>query len=80
VGFSGLTRDDVVTISVPLKKRTSKETVAGVEYALEWKGNTIVRMSPKGTLAPLYQREDYLADRAPLGEVDYYVPAQEVAW
>ena len=80
MGFSGLRGGDVLTVSVPLKKRTTKETVAGVEYTLEWKGNTIVGMSPKGTLAPLYQREDYLADRAPLGEVDYYVPAQEVAW
>ena len=80
VGFTGLRGGDVLTVSVPLKKRTTKETVAGVEYTLEWKGNTIVRMSPKGTLAPLYQRENFLADRAPLGEVDYHVPAQEVAW
>ena len=38
VGFSGLTRGDVVTISVPLKNRTTKETVEGVEYTLEWNG------------------------------------------
>jgi hypothetical protein len=79
VVFSDLTRGDVVTVSVPLKRHTTVETAAGVEYTIEWKGNTVVSISPTGTLAPLYQREGYLAERAPHEEADYYVPAHEVA-
>ena len=80
VGLSGLAQGDVLTVSVPLKRRVTKETAAGTEYTIEWKGNTVVGVSPKGTLEPLYQREDFLSDQAPPDEADYYIPAQEVAW
>jgi hypothetical protein len=56
------------------------ETIGDVAYNLEFKGNTVVSIDPPGKNGPLYQRRQYLATKAPLPEIDRFVPQQTINW
>jgi hypothetical protein len=45
-----------VESEVPVESRTTREAVAGVEYEVEWLGDTVVRISPEGDRYPTYVR------------------------
>jgi len=47
----------VVRASFPVATRTTSETVLDTTFRAEWRGDTVISMSPGGTRVPLYQRE-----------------------
>jgi len=54
-----------VIIAYPLSEREERETIAGQEYTLHWRGSTVVDIDPPGQRCPTYQRAAYCAPQAP---------------
>jgi hypothetical protein len=71
---------DVVAVSFPINTRNETQTIAGVSYRLQIRGNTVVSISPGGENMPLYQRERFLQDRAPMVKVKRFVSDQNIIW
>ena len=59
-------KDRTVTVEFPNEYKTDKQTINGEEYSLTWRGNTVVEIDPAGTVAPLFKREHFKQDKAPL--------------
>ena len=70
---------DLITVKFPISDRTVSETIGGVTYRLEIRGNTVLSIDPPGRNGPLYQRAYY---RQPVRwrKVDRFVPELEIAW
>ena len=66
VKFTSLKKGDYVKIEYPLILETKTETVNGTEYSVEWKGDTVVGINPKGELYPLYERDNLKENTAPM--------------
>ena len=49
-----------IKVTFPISTRTVTETIAGKDYKLVIRGNTVCSIDPPGKYCPLYQREDYL--------------------
>ena len=78
---TGLANDgDVVAVSFPIEIKTVKKMIAGNDYTLEIKGNTVVSVSPGGENGPLYRREYMKADKAPSVKVKRFVAEQSILW
>jgi len=71
---------ELIVITVPMSKRRVNETIGNVACNLEFKGNTVVSIDPPGRNEPLYQRPQYLASKAPLREIDRFVPKHPINW
>jgi Beta-L-arabinofuranosidase, GH127 len=71
---------DVVTLTFPIATQTVKEMIAGTEYTLEIKGNTVVSISPGGENGPLYRREYFRAGVAPTKKVQRFVAEKPLLW
>ena len=70
---------DTITVKFPISGRTVQETIGGVSYKLEIRGNTVLSIDPPGRNGPLYERTYY---RQPVKwrKVDRFVPEREIAW
>ena len=75
-----LTSGQLVRLTFLLRTEKRKETVYGKEYWVEWKGDTVVGISPEGEVLPLYRRAYMKGDRAPLRETTLHVPDQDLVW
>jgi hypothetical protein len=51
-------------------------------YTLRFKGNTLVDISPRdeNVKYPLYLREKYFADKAPMKQVTRYIAPYSIKW
>jgi len=65
VSFPEIKEGQVATVLYPLAHEFRREVVDGVEYKVEWKGETLVSIDPPGKIAPLFQRAHFLKDKAP---------------
>jgi len=65
-----------------MKKETVKYTYGGKEYSLNFKGNTLVDISPRdeGNGYPIYLREHYKKDKAEMKKVTRYVSPVIIDW
>jgi hypothetical protein len=70
---------DTITVKFPISERTVQETIGGVSYKLEIRGNTVVSIDPPGKNGPLYERTYY---RQPVKwrKVDRFVPDSTINW
>lgn len=66
LGFEGLKRGQVLTITYPLRRETLAEVVADKEYRVRWRGDTVVGIAPQGQRYPLYERDWMERADAPL--------------
>jgi hypothetical protein len=68
-----------IAVRFPISERTVRETIGGVSYKLEIRGNTVVTIDPRGQKGPLYERAHF---RGPVQwrEVDRFVPQRTIAW
>jgi len=80
VGIGGLKPGDQVAVEFPMREVTCFRQIAGVPYRLRIKGNTVVDIDPEGKIYPLYQRDGYLRDKAPLRKVTRFVPQDRPIW
>jgi hypothetical protein len=71
---------EVVVLTFPIETQTLKHVIAGVNYTLEIKGNTVISISPGGENGPLYRREYMRADVAPTTKVKRFVAEQSLLW
>lgn len=56
--------DDIV-VTYPVDERDEHAMLAGHDYDVHWKGNTVVGIDPAGAHCPTYQHADYRANQAP---------------
>jgi len=73
VDVDRLKKGDVVTIEFPLAEKSLFRVIGDVPYRLALKGNTVVDIDPQGTIYPLYQRDHYRANRAPMKKITRFV-------
>jgi len=71
---------DLVTVSFAVPFQTVKTTMAGTDYTLEIRGNTVVSISPGGENGPLYQRAYMKADKAPTTKVKRFISERPILW
>lgn len=63
-----------VDFRFPVKETTRTDTVLDVTYTSEWRGDTVLDVSPPGVHAPLYQRSRLEPHEVPLVEKDVTHP------
>jgi hypothetical protein len=81
VNLVGLRPLDVVSVTFPIKSQVKTEEIKGAYYIVEYKGDTVVQITPQGTLFPLYLRDHIKSDVAPMRtDIAYLVPTREVDW
>jgi len=82
--FDKVNGRDSVTITFPMVKETAKYTMPfDKEYTCSFKGNTLVDISPRDTNPtgyPIYQRDHYWQDNAPMREKARYVSNVNIDW
>ena len=64
---------DIFKVKFPIHERTVKEKIAGKEYKLVIRGNTVVSINPPGKYCPFYQREYYSKNQMPWRPVTRFV-------
>jgi hypothetical protein len=70
-----------VTVTYPLRELTETfylipekgSPMESNRYTITWKGDTVISISPKGQYYPLYQREYYESDEAPMVKYNYTI-------
>ena len=82
--FDSLRPTDVVTIEFPMVEQTVKYTHPfDKEYTISFKGNTVVDIAPRDenpTAYPLYLRDHYKQNTAPMKNVTRYVSPVSLDW
>jgi hypothetical protein len=82
--FDQLDHKDVITIEFPMVEQTITYTLPRErKYTLNFKGNTVVDISPREELAaayPIYLRDDYKKDSAPMTKKTRYVADEVINW
>ncbi len=58
---------DVVTVEWPLAERATFYEMDDERLLANWRGDTLLRMDPPGTLAPMYQRSTQITPALPRG-------------
>jgi hypothetical protein len=76
--LEGLQAGDVASLRYDLPLHSRTYTVGTATYTADFKGNTIIRMTPRGAYGPLYQRDRYRASEAPETEQNWYLPPREL--
>jgi len=62
----GLNPGDHVKIQYPQRSAVIAEEVNGVSYSAQWRGDTVVGITPKGSLYPIFEREHMKQNTAPM--------------
>lgn len=55
-----------VSVRFPLATREAEESVAGRDYRVKWRGDTVVGITPVGSRYPLFQREWMNCEQPPM--------------
>jgi hypothetical protein len=75
---------DVIVLEFPMVERTAKYTMPfDRQYAFQFKGNTVVDVSPRDnnpTGYPIYLRDHYRQNKAPVKQVAQYVSPIILNW
>jgi hypothetical protein len=75
--LQGLRAQDIVVLNFPIEERTITRTMPfDRQYTIHFKGNTVVDISPRDTNPtgyPVYLRDHYQSDRAPMKKTEQYV-------
>ena len=75
-----LSNGQKISVEYPLKWEETEEIVAEQSYALSWKGDTVIEISPQREKYPIFQREHMRANQAPLIEREYPLPSKQIHW
>jgi len=80
IGLDAVAADATVQLTYPLPVQNTIEKVAGKEYQLYWKGDTVVDIRPAGTVCPLFNRMHFRQTMAPVKQTRLHVPAAILYW
>jgi hypothetical protein len=69
---------DVASVRYPLPIGSRTYVLGGDTYLANFKGDTVVNITPKGYFSPLYQRNQHLQSEAPVAEQLWHLPAKEI--
>jgi hypothetical protein len=64
---------DRIVVTLALSESTASETMAGIRYTFTRRGSTIVGVTPRGTIAPLYDRASMRSSPAPMVSVKRFL-------
>jgi hypothetical protein len=78
--FAGATTGTRIVLTLPQREETVSYVVAGRQYDVQWKGDTVMNMTPPGEPYPLYQRSAYFRSRAHFGPSDEVYRQPTVQW
>jgi hypothetical protein len=80
--FEGLKGGEKLVVRFPMREWTERFVLDGQEYRAEFKGNTVIAISPRqgGVGYPIYERGHYRRDVAPLRRGRRYVPKAILRW
>ena len=78
--IQGLKKGDKITLEFPVPKSTDQYTINEIKYTIKFKGSTVIDISPRdeGDYYQLYQRDHYMADKAPTRTVKRFVAEKVV--
>jgi hypothetical protein len=82
VSVDSISPGDELTITFPVTNETVKLMWFEKEYTAEFRGNTLVDISPRdlGLHYPIYLRDQLKQDRAPMKKVALYVAPMSIDW
>ena len=80
VQFTGLKKGDTVTVEFPMREKTVFRVIEHTPYKLTIKGNTVVDIDPKGKINPIYRRDHYRQNQAPIKKVTRFVSNESLLW
>jgi len=80
VNIGAVKPGDMIDVSFPIATRTVTETVGTIRLTMEVRGNTVISVSPRGKIGPLYDRTHYKASAVPWRTVQRYVADKEISW
>jgi DUF1680 family protein len=80
VEFKELTPGDTVTVEFPITEKTFFSVIGDKAFKLTMKGNTVIEIDPPGEICPLYQREEYKGDQAPMKKVTRFASGESILW
>jgi hypothetical protein len=63
--ISNIAAGQEVEVLFPLKEYGTVERAAGVDYRVQWKGSSVLAITPTGKKAPLYSGRNALRDPKP---------------
>jgi hypothetical protein len=69
---------DVATLTFPIFERTDQVWIEKRAYKLVRKGNEVISIDPPGVYHPLYQRQRYRQNDAPLRNVSRFVSSEMI--
>ena len=82
--LGALQPQDRIEITFPMVQSEEKIHLVNTDYTYQFKGNTVVDVSPRAPKAPgrkpIYQRDRYKQKRAPLVKKSRFVPAKMIQW
>jgi hypothetical protein len=64
---------DRITVTLTLSESTASETMNGIRYTFTKRGSTIVAVTPRGAIAPLYDRSAFRSSPAPMVSVTRFL-------
>jgi DUF1680 family protein len=84
--FAGLQPGETIALTFPIRETTAKYTVNAQTdqervYTCVFRGDTLVEISPRDaapTSYPLYQRDHFRKDKAPMKNIQRFVPYKMV--
>jgi DUF1680 family protein len=68
-----------IQVVFPISTRFVDAMVGRIPYHLEFKGNTVVAIEPNGSRMPLYHREHYRGNQAPMKRVTRFIAVADEA-
>ena len=80
VEIGDLEQGDRVTVEFPMRKITVFRVTSRFPYKLTIKGNTVVDIDPEGKINPIYQRDKYKQDQAPMRKVTRFASPETLRW
>ncbi|MFH1007739.1 MAG: hypothetical protein V1800_09590 [Candidatus Latescibacterota bacterium] len=80
IEVKGLRTGDRMVVEFPIQERTMFKEIGGKPYRLALRGNTVVDISPEGTIYPLYQRDHYRQEKAPMKKITRFVSGETIVW
>ncbi len=81
--FDSVADNDIITLKFPIAEIEEKYQFHGTEYSCRFKGNTLVDISPREERPgyyPMYIRDRFRSNEAPMKKVTRYVSSTVVEW
>ena len=80
--FEDLPNQVQVSVEFPVAERNEKVALDQNEYSVQFRGNTVIGISPKqeGVGYPIYEREAFRNPEAPMRDAPKYTAEKTLIW